>query len=160
MVAVSVLSEWLHHGQRGHPEQHGLVLGKLRLLTLGQTTPMLSFFPGAARFREQVRHVAASSVPWLDISSPSDPLCVALTDPTTGSAQNEGAQAPDSTARVCVRSARFDRMFDAETHQKLVKDAFRVHFQYLMSTDLPVKNDYFSITAGPKALAHWMQPPT
>lgn len=160
MAAVSVMSELLYHCKQGLEDENRQIVDKLRLLTLGQTTPMLSFFPEASRFREQVRHVAASSVPWLDVSSPSDPLCVALTDPTIGSAQNGDVQQSASAKRVWVRSARFDRMFDAVAYKKLVKDAFRIHFQYLMATDLPAHNDYFAITAGPKPLAHWMQPPT
>lgn len=157
MAAVSVLSELLHQSQQGHLDQYRQVVDKLRLLTLGQTTPMLSFFPGAAMFREQLRHVAASSVPWLDVSSPFDPLCVALTDPTTGSEQSGVAHVPASMPRVCVRSARFDRMFDTVTYKKLAKDAFRIHFQYIMATEQPVENDYFSFTAGPHSLIRWME---
>ena len=57
-------------------------------------------------------------------------------------------------------SPRFAEMFDASAHRALKRDKFKLHFQYLMATDLPVPNDYFAITAGPKPLAHWMQPPT
>jgi hypothetical protein len=145
MAAVLVLSELL-----ALPNGQAL-LPKLRLITLGHVVPMLAFFPQAHAFRAHVNAVASSAVPWLDFTAPSDPLCMALTDPLVGSAV---VGAP--MERVVVRSARFDRMFDATKHQRMRKDAFGIHFQYLMATDLPVPNDYFSITAGPKPLAHWM----
>jgi hypothetical protein len=146
MAVVSVLSELL-----ALPKGQVLV-PKLRLMTLGHVVPMLAFFPGAQAFRTHVRAVAQSAVPWLDFTAPSDPLCMALADPLTGS-----VEVGSHNQRVVVRSARFDRMFDAAKHQQLRKDAFLIHFQYLMATDVPAANDYFSITAGPKPLAHWMQ---
>lgn len=145
-AVVSVLSELL-----GTPQGRAL-LPKLRLMTLGQVVPMLSFYPEAHRFRAQVRDVATAGVPWLDFTAPFDPLCTALADPLMGSG------AAPTQNRVAVRSARFDRMFAPDKYKRLAKDAFRIHFQYLMATDLPVHNDYFSITAGPYPLAHWMKP--
>jgi hypothetical protein len=159
MAVVSVLSELL-----AMPQGQALV-PKLRLMTLGHVVPMLAFFPRAQAFRAHVSAVARSAVPWLDFTAPSDPLCMALTDPLTGTewtSANVAAQATQMqpmVPRVVVRSARFDRMFDAAKHQRLRKDSFLIHFQYLMATDVPVANDYFSITAGPKPLAHWMQAP-
>jgi hypothetical protein len=76
-----------------------------------------------------------------------------LTNPLTG------ANVPGSPdGRVAVRSARFDRMFDADEYSRLRKDGFRIHFQYLMATAKPVANDYFSLVAGPLPLSHWMVP--
>lgn len=149
MAVVSVLSELLVL-----PKGQALV-PKLRLMTLGHVVPMLAFFPRAQAFRAHVAAVARSTVPWLDFTAPSDPLCMALANPLIGSVDPLVAS---NIAPVVVRSARFDRMFDAAKHQRLRKDAFLIHFRYLMATDLPVTNDYFSLTAGPKPLAHWMQP--
>ena len=152
MAGVAVLGELLK--AFGSGEGNGRFLaGKLRFITLAHSIPVLSFFPTAAVFRERAQVVAGSSVPWLDISAPIDPLCMALSDPLAGS----GSLVPRQ-ARVIVRSARFDRMFAPDKYKALVRDAFRIHFQYLMSTDLPVWNDYFSITAGHKPLSHWMEP--
>jgi hypothetical protein len=152
MAAVLVLSELL-----ALPNGKTL-LPKLRLMTLGHVVPMLAFFPRAHAFRAHVNAVARSAVPWLDFTAPSDPLCMALTGPLVGSdIAPQALEGQPSPPRVVVRSARFDRMFDAVKHQRMRKDAFRIHFQYLMATDLPVPNDYFSITAGTKPLANWME---
>lgn len=146
-VVISVLAELLAL------PQGKTLLPRLRLMTLGQVVPMMSFCSGAHRFRQQVDHVVAASVPWLDFTAPSDPLCTALASPLDGSGVSL-ASVPKPA--VVVRSARFDRMFDAGTFKRLAADPFRIHFQYLMATDLRVANDYFSITAGPWPLGCWM----
>lgn len=152
MAGVAVLAEWLK-AFGSDPNDGPALAGKLRFITLAHSIPVLSFFPKAAIFREQAQVVAGSAVPWLDISAPIDPLCMALSDPLAGA----GSFLPHQM-RVIVRSARFDRMFAPDKYKALAQDAFRIHFQYLMSTDLPVWNDYFSIAAGHKPLSHWMEP--
>ncbi len=147
-VVISVLAELL-----ALPQSKAL-WPRLRLMTLGQVVPMMSFCTGAHQFREQVNQVVASSVPWLDFTAPSDPLCTALANPLDGSGVPKAAV---SKPAVVVRSARFDKMFDVGTFKRLAADPFRIHFQYLMATDLRVTNDYFSITAGPRPLSHWME---
>jgi len=152
MAGVAVLGEWLKAFGSGKGNGR-FWAGKLRFITLAHSIPVLSFFPTATVFREQAQVVGGSSVPWLDISAPIDPLCMALSDPLAGS-----GSLIQCHPRVIVRSARFDKMFDQNKYKALSRDAFRIHFQYLMATDLPVSNDYFSITAGHKSLSHWMEP--
>jgi hypothetical protein len=128
-------------------QKPALPFDRIRMLTFGNITPMLGFVPEAGWFREQVARVGASAIAWKDYSAPSDPLCYALVDPF----QVCGLAAPGG-AGFEVRSARFDLMFPAQHFKTLRRDAFRIHFQYLMSTQLPVGNDFFSLTAGPAAL--------
>lgn len=146
-AVISVLAELL-----ALPQGRAL-LPKLRLMTLGQVVPMMSLCAHAHAFRNDVKTVVESGVPWLDFTAPSDPICTALVSPLDGA----GVENADSAvSHVVVRSARFDNMFSPAKFKRLSADPFRIHFQYLMATDLPVFNDYFSITAGPRSLRHWM----
>jgi hypothetical protein len=115
----------------------------VKLLTLGQAIPLIGMVPQAGWFREQLRQVGASRLPWLDYTAPADPLCYRLTDPFAicglASPQRPGFR---------VKSARFDRMFPPAEYAALRRDIFNVHFQYLKSTRLPVANDYFRLTCG------------
>ena len=43
-------------------------------------------------------------------------------------------------------------MFEPARYAEVRRDFFRIHFQYLMATERPVDNDYFSLTAGPRPL--------
>lgn len=141
LVAVAVADALLARADAAAPP-------RLKLLSLGNITPMLAFVPEAGWFREQLARVGASAIAWKDISAPSDPLCYALVDPfaTCGLAAPGGAGFE-------LKSARFDRMFAGADYAARRRDPFGIHFQYLMASALPVDNDYFTLTAGPAALS-------
>ena len=140
MAAVAVADAWLalQDGQRSPA---------VKLLTLGGVNPMLGLVPEAAWFRDQLTRVGQSGMPWLDSTAPADPLCYALVDPFTACGLPASAR-----PGYRLKSARFDKMFAPADYAQLQRDAFRIHFQYLMSTRLPVDNDFFSLTAGPRPL--------
>ncbi len=140
MAAVAVADAWLAlQGAKPSPA--------VKLLTLGGVNPMLGFVPEAGWFRDQLTRVGQSGMPWLDCTAPTDPLCYALVDPFVAC----GLSVPDRPG-YRLKSARFDKMFSPADYAHLQRDAFRIHFQYLMSTRLAVENDFFSLTAGPRAL--------
>jgi hypothetical protein len=123
-------------------------LPALKLLTLGQVAPLLGLIPQAGWFRAHMLRVGASDVPWLDYTAPGDPLSFVLADPF----KLCGLATP-TRAGYRMKSSRFDKMFAPAAFAPIRKDAFRIHFQYLMATDLPVDNDYFSLTAGARPMA-------
>ena len=139
MVAIAVAERWLALPRQGRPRSD-----KVKLVTLGNATPILSIIPEAAWFRRQIAAVGAADLPWIDYTAPTDPLCYALVDPFTSC----GLPSP-ARRTYRVKSARFDRMFRPEDYALVRRDYFRIHFQYLMSTWQPVENDYFRLTAGP-----------
>ncbi|MEO1614022.1 MAG: hypothetical protein AAFU55_16945, partial [Pseudomonadota bacterium] len=123
----------------------------LSFLTLGQTIPMLSFLPGAKRLRDELRLLGrAEEVDWVDVSSPADGGCYALSDPVGVS----GVAPPMRERRnPKVISATFWEAISKEMKEELKGRWFRIHIQYLCAFDRPVDFDYFRITAGPKRLA-------
>jgi hypothetical protein len=120
----------------------------VKLVTLGSIVPLLGFVPEADWFRSQVARVGASGMTWVDYTAPSDPLCCALVDPFAAC-----GLPPPAGKGYLLKSARFDKMFSPAAYKPLQRDAFRIHFQYVMATGLPVANDFFSLTAGPEPLS-------
>lgn len=123
----------------------------LSFLTLGQTIPMLSFLPGAARLREELRALGkAEEIEWIDVTSPADGGCYALSDPVGVT----GVAPPWRERRnPKVISATFWEALSPEMKQEIKNRWFRIHIQYLCAFDRPIDFDYFRITAGPIRLA-------
>ena len=123
----------------------------LSFLTLGQTIPMLSFLPGATRLREELRTLGRSdAIDWIDVSSPADGGCYALTDAVAVS----GVAPPMRERRnPKVISATFWDAISPEKREEIRNRWFRIHIQYLCAFDRPKDFDYFLVTAGPVRLA-------
>jgi hypothetical protein len=120
---------------------------RIKIMTIGQAIPLLGVIPEADWFRTELKQVAHSEMPWLDYTAPSDLLCYALTDPAAACGLE-----PIARNGFRIKSARFDQMFDAQAFAAIKHNYFAVHFQYLMASARPVRNDYFSLTAGPLPL--------
>lgn len=120
----------------------------VKLLTLGHCIPMLSFLPEAKEFRESLKVLATGeAIPWTDVTIPPDPLCFYGLDPV----ELFGEHVPSRhLPRLAV--ARVFRMFRHKTYAKLRWNKLRLHFQYLMASELPADYDYFLTTAGPLPL--------
>lgn len=142
MAAIAVMDQLLTHPPPGQDRR-----GNVKLLTLGQVVPLLGLIPAAGWFREQLQRVGDSDVPWLDYTAPGDPLSYVLADPF----RMCGLVAP-GRANFRIKSSRFDKMFTRERYAPIRKDAFRIHFQYLMASELPVENDFVGMTAGGQCL--------
>ena len=138
-VAVAVAARLLEL-QRADP---GIALSKVKLLTLGQVFPLLGMIPQAGWFRAQMQAVGDSDLPWLDCTAPGDPLSFVLVDPF----RMCGLATP-TRAGYRIKSSRFDKMFAPKDYAAIRRDAFRVHFQYLMARGLPANNVFFAVTAG------------
>ena len=123
----------------------------LSFLTLGQTIPMLSFLPGAQRMRDELRLLGkAEEIDWIDISSPADGACYALSDPIGVS----GVAPPMRERRnPKVISAKFWEAISPIMKSRLRGRWFRIHIQYLCAFDRPIDLDYFRVTSGPVRLA-------
>lgn len=123
----------------------------ISLLTLGQCMPMQGCLPDAKGFRDDLKLLAGSqNIDWLDFSAPSDGCCFALVDPVTGCGIRHAAGIANKPKLL---SPRFAAMFEPAAYSRIRRDKFRVHFQYLMASDLPVRYDYFAMTAGSMTLA-------
>lgn len=121
---------------------------RLSLLTLGHCSPTLSRQPQAQRYRDELVAVAASArVNWLDVGAPIDGCCYALVDPC------EGLAVPPAAPGAKLLNPRLARLFPAASYERIRRDKYRCHFQYLMASEQGDDYDYFAITAGAQTLA-------
>lgn len=122
--------------------------GNLSLLTLGQCIPLLGMQPAAEAFRTSLRTLAEHrDLPWLDMNARADALAFSQVNPLEAS-----GVAGAALGRPVAQVVRPFRMFDDAAWAKIRRDKMRLHFQYLMASDLPNQYDYFRMTAGPYRL--------
>jgi pimeloyl-ACP methyl ester carboxylesterase len=124
---------------------------RLSFLTLGHAVPCAALHPKAVPLRAELLQAAADPrLDWLDITSPADFMCFALTDPLLA----VGIEQPDpANPKPKIVQAHFARLFAPADYARIKRDFYRMHFQYLMASDLPGEYDYFQITAGNQRLA-------
>lgn len=117
-------------------------------LTLGNCIPLFTLMPQAD---EVLRHplFALAQDPdlyWVDISSPSDSV-------SFGMCQLVALSLPQAKAEElahCVNprhmcTPRFHKLFHPTTYRWLRRNKMRMHFQYLMASELPGAYDYFAM---------------
>lgn len=134
------------HSQSPIREHHNL-----SILSLGQSLSMVPCWPKTAFYKNTLERISDLPIHWHDFTSVIDGPCFPLTD--IYKLANINCD-PNSSGLPKILSARFHTMFSAEAYNKIKKDRFRVHFQYLMSTDKPTEYDYFLITAGNQTLTN------
>ncbi|MEO0676532.1 MAG: hypothetical protein AAFR53_03780 [Pseudomonadota bacterium] len=141
-LAVSILADLIRDGR---VPASGPALS---FLSLGQVVPMVSFLPEARRLRGDLQYLSArDELTWVDVTAPGDGCAFALCDPVAVS----GVAPPDQKWPL-VFSAAFTQSLSPEKWDRLRRQYFRLHFQYLCAFDRPKDYDYFQITAGPLTL--------
>jgi hypothetical protein len=142
ILAVSVLARVLE-------KSSNKPISNMNFVTLGQCIPLLSLIPGAEAFRRDLKIVLEHpAVPWLDMVARADPLCFSQASPTQASSADTPAIKWPKTHIV-----RPFNMFSAAEYKRIKRNKLRLHFQYLMASDLQTDYDYFSMTAGPQRLS-------
>ncbi|MDC7710856.1 hypothetical protein [Vogesella indigofera] len=133
-----------------HPDATQDIKNRLSLLTLGHCVPVLSFISAAHGYRQELSTLAARAkhMSWVDFTAPTDGACFALISPLTGCNRPEAL--PEWPKLL---SPRYATLFHPVTYQRIRRDRYRQHFQYLMASELPGDYDYFAITAGNQTLA-------
>ncbi len=120
--------------------------GRLALLTLGTPIAAFTALPGTAKFRAELETVArAAQIPWLDVTSPSDPASTCSLD----TLRDIDFSAP---GRPVQRTPRFHVFLTAEHFKAIRRDPITFHFEYLRAPDIAGGFDYFDMVAGPAPL--------
>lgn len=152
-VAVSLLARML----AGNPAllQQAPPLG---FLTLGGSVPMQGLLPWAQQFREELSQLASRrDFDWVDVTATQDVASFALLNPVAASGV---ALSGDGPERPLVVSGAFRERLTPQTYETASWDVFRMHFQYLMAGELPLENDYLSITTDDLSLRERFDPRT
>lgn len=143
IMAAIIVSRALNIASQGH---NAASEATVSLLTLGQWIPLLGLLPMAQSFRSNLQHLADSAqVRWIDFSAPPDGCCFALTDPLQSCRLPRSAASRD---RFKLLNPRFIEMHGLQTYQKLKRDKFALHFQYLCAPSQSTEYNYFAITGG------------
>ncbi|KQT50374.1 hypothetical protein ASG52_06015 [Methylobacterium sp. Leaf456] len=123
----------------------------LGLVTLGSGLPLVALQPRAQRLRAEIASLVKSrNLVWVDYGAPQDWMNFPGFNPAT---ELDLALAPDAVvANPIIRSARFREIISPETYKRVRFRPFRMHFQFLMSNDLPGEYDFFDMTLGPRRL--------
>ncbi|HEY5793215.1 MAG TPA: hypothetical protein VIS74_07945, partial [Chthoniobacterales bacterium] len=141
ILAVSVVARMLEQSELP-------VSPRFKFLTLGQCIPYVSVMPTAQSLRRELGVLARDPrIPWIDVTSPPDPLCFYQVDPIRVS--GVATEFNDRPKRLVLRVFK---MFTAGAYSRLRLNKLRLHFQYLMASELASAYDYFRITAGPAPL--------
>jgi len=141
IIAVSVMARLLTRSS-----QHS----NLELVTLGQCIPLLSLFPNAAEFRRDMKAVAIQSdIPWLDIVGRADPLCSYEADPVEISGIHSSELKWPQRLDISIL-----KMYTSKNYKRLKLNKLRLHFQYLMSSELKSNYDYFRLTTGSERFSY------
>ncbi len=123
-------------------------MARLKFLTLASPMANYALLRNDAHVAGALRQLAGLDITWVDYTAPQDPLCYFLVDPLRA----VGVADPDRRLRFRMRSARFDKMVDPVTMQRVRHDPLKLHFLYLLATQRPVGNDFFGLTAGPRSI--------
>ncbi|OYY73972.1 MAG: hypothetical protein B7Y40_06865 [Gammaproteobacteria bacterium 28-57-27] len=143
ILAMSVTARVLKAGSAENRTEN-----RLSLLTMGECIPLVSFLPGATDYRNDLERVGNSHERyWADFTAAMDGACFPLVNPVTAS----GLTQAEGTAPH-ILSTRFHTLFTPEHYRRIRRNWYRMHFQYIMSTDQQGLFDYFAITAGAEKL--------
>ena len=119
----------------------GVVPAHFALVTLGHCIPLLSYLKSNHRFRAHLGIIAQTPLVWLDIGSPADGVCYALTDPLR-------AFFSDYKTAMHVVNPQFYKYYPKARYEVLKKDKFAMHFLYTECADNIAPTNYYAITTG------------
>ena len=120
-------------------EQYPHLASKVKLVTLGQCVPLQAGMPQAKSLNQHLESLKNQHVvEWMD--------CLAKADSLAFFSDN---QLCDTKSRFpIVKIVRFFHLFHPKTYRSIKRNKLRMHFQYLMATELIGNYDYFTMTTG------------
>ena len=132
----------------------GRRLPSVVVMTLGSIMPGVALHPRAQWLRDIIRRVANEpSVRWIDCQSRKDVLQFWNFDPVSG----VGVEAGPQRCNPLIWQVRFRDAVSPERYERMRFNFFRLHYQFIMPSDVRAPYDYFALTCGPFPAADWVQ---
>lgn len=128
-------------------EKLGKRTAQVNLLTLGSCIGLMAgtkIDKGYHRFLEAVG--LSKQIDWLDVSEGIDFAANYMVDPIALLPGIKDKLPEQHLPRL--RRPRFFKLFEEETFKELKKDAYRVHFQFIHSSEKDGEYNYFRFTCG------------
>ena len=122
------------------------------LLTPGSLMPGIGLHRGAKRVHAVTERIAVEpSILWIDAQSRADALNFYNFDPVAGI----GIDAGPKRCNPLVWIVRFRDMLAPEFYNKLRRNLFRMHYQFIMANDMRAPYDYMMLVCGPVPVEQW-----
>jgi hypothetical protein len=121
---------------------------RVDLVTLGNCIPLFTLMPQSTQVlhRELLALAQDPDLYWVDISSPSDSMSFGMCNllqislPLLSEKEQMNCMNP---RHMC--SPRFHKLFSSSTYRWIKRNKMRMHFQYLMASELAGAYDYFAL---------------
>ncbi|EPO1126083.1 DUF829 domain-containing protein [Campylobacter coli] len=121
------------------------LLRKLKILTLGECIPLVSYQKKADEFRKKLEFVSRFDLKWYDYTSIIDGACF----PQVDFFRTSGVQANFTPPFL---SAKFHTLYEKNEYKKIKRDKNKAHFLYLYSPHIKGSYDFFAFVVAPKFL--------
>lgn len=139
VVGHSVGSIVAVHLMAMYAEQYPHLVSKVKLVTLGQCVPLQTGMPQAELLNQHLESLKNQHVvQWIDYLARADSLAFF----------SDRKLLDMDTRFPVVEIVRFFHLFPPKIYSLIKRNKLRMHFQYLMATELIGGYDYFTITAG------------
>ena len=113
----------------------------IALVTVGSSIPKIGLHAGSGRFRAALGRVALSGPFWVEYQALTDAMNFYKTDPVR--ACHAGPRGP------LIRIVRISRMLHRPYYDRIKRNFFRVHNQFVSANDVRAAYDYFMLACGP-----------
>lgn len=141
ILAICVLANMLKKC-----EHEKLDISKIKVLTLGQCVPLMSLHKQSKAYKKDLEYLADQNLFWFDFSSKIDGACFYKFDFFTKSGVER------VKLQAYFLSPNFYKLYSAKTYAKLKRAWYKVHFLYLMPSELKGEYDFFYFVAQEKHL--------
>ncbi|MFJ6324820.1 MULTISPECIES: lipase [unclassified Rhizobium] len=128
--------------------------GRVVLLTLGSTALKAGYHPAGKNFRKAVERLADNDkFGWVEIQCLTDAINFYKTNPV----EEMGLKSKVDGSFPIVRTVKVRDMVEPDTYERIKKNLFRVHYQYIFANTRPYWYDFFQICCGPIDLSTRVQ---
>ncbi|EAJ0340224.1 DUF829 domain-containing protein [Campylobacter lari] len=140
VLCINVLAKVL-----GKCEKENISFENLKVLTLGECIPLVSYQKRSFEFRKDLEYLGSKNLIWYDFTSIIDGACFAQVD----FIRTSGVKAQFSPKYL---SAKFHTLYKSKDYKKIKKDKYKAHFLYLFATQIQGVYNFFEFIIGKNRL--------
>ncbi|HEC1765618.1 DUF829 domain-containing protein [Campylobacter lari] len=140
VLCINVLAKVL-----GKCEKENVSFKNLKVLTLGECIPLVSYQKRSFGFRKDLEYLGSKNLIWYDFTSIIDGACFAQVD----FIRTSGVKAQFSPKYL---SAKFHTLYKSKDYKKIKKDKYKAHFLYLFATQIQGVYNFFEFIIGKNKL--------
>ncbi|EAJ1119110.1 DUF829 domain-containing protein [Campylobacter lari] len=126
-------------------EKENISFEKLKVLTLGECIPLVSYQKRSFEFRKDLEYLGSKNLIWYDFTSIIDGACFAQVD----FIRTSGVKTQFSPKYL---SAKFHTLYKNKDYKKIKKDKYKAHFLYLFATQIQGVYNFFEFIIGKNKL--------